>query len=123
MRKIYYVTKINQAFSVDKKEDIVTFMRECEWNSKSDNSDYMHVYAFWKFRQENAKIRFAKESEFIDDLISLGYIFEISKWNYYKRRFTGNRQQIKTADRIGYRTLENKPSALRRYFKYIAAIF
>lgn len=83
MKEFYLVRKINKIIPSKSKREIVTKMREIDWNSKSDNKDYMHVYAFWRNKKSNIKIRYENEIEFVNDLIKYNQIVKVSFWNYF----------------------------------------
>lgn len=82
MKEFYFVKKLNKVIPSKSKGEIVTRMREIDWNSNSDNKDYMHVYAFWRSKNSNVQIRYENENEFVNDLISLNQIVKVSFWDY-----------------------------------------
>ncbi len=56
-------------------------MRRIEWNGRSNNSDYMHVFAT---RNENSDISlsYQNEGEFIHDLIKYEIIVQVDIITY-----------------------------------------
>lgn len=73
MYQFYQISPFDVNIAVKSKRDIVTKMRELEWNGRSTNSDYMHVIAH-RIKYLFPAIRFYEEDEFIEDLISYGLI-------------------------------------------------
>lgn len=82
MTNFYFIAKLNKVISSKNCKEIVTRMREFEWNNNSDNSDYMHVYAFWKSKSSDISIRYDNEYNFVNDLINLQQIEKLSFWKY-----------------------------------------
>lgn len=82
MQKFYYINKIKALVAVNSCEELVTRMREYEWKQRSTNSDYMHVYAYWKEKNSNLKIRFENENDFVADLLRLCEIEQVGKWRF-----------------------------------------
>ena len=71
----------NKVILISNPEEIVTRMREFDWNNQSDNSDYMYVYAFWQNKNSNLHIRPDNEREFVEDLFRLKQIERVGLWS------------------------------------------
>lgn len=85
MKEFYLIKKLNKIIPITNVDEIVTRMREFEWGSKSNNNDYMHVYAFWKSQNSNMQIRYNNEREFIEDLFRFHQIERVGYWDYLKK--------------------------------------
>ncbi|VBB46786.1 hypothetical protein TRIP_D410049 [uncultured Paludibacter sp.] len=73
MYQFFLIKNTNQKLAVKNKREIVSKMRQHEWDGHSTNSDYMHVFAF-RNKEGFPEIRFQNEEEFIEDLEILGII-------------------------------------------------
>ncbi len=82
MKEFYFIKKCNKIISIEKIEELVTRMRELEWNSRSDNRDYMHVYSFWRNKKSNIEIRYENEQDFIEDLFRFDQIVKVNIWDF-----------------------------------------
>ncbi len=82
MPKFYYIYKLKAFVAANSCAELVTGMRECEWKERSTNSDYMHVYAYWKEINSHLKIRFENENDFVADLLRFNEIKQVSKCKY-----------------------------------------
>ena len=94
MQKFYYIDKLKALVAVNSCEELVTRMREYEWKQRSTNSDYMHVYAYWKDINSNLKIRFENENDFVVDLLRFSEIKQVSRWKYVFLNLLNNRQAV-----------------------------
>lgn len=86
MKEYYLVKKFNKVISINKENEIVTRMREFDWNNESNNRDYMHVYAFWKKQKSDISIRYEKENEFVEDLFKYRQIEKVSYLDYLAKQ-------------------------------------
>lgn len=81
MYQFYLIKNLNKKIAVKNKNEIVTKMRRIEWNGRSNNSDYMHVFAI---RNENKhfSLKYQNEEEFIHDIITHGIIVQVDIITY-----------------------------------------
>lgn len=89
MKEFYLIKKFNKIIPITNIDEIVTRMREYDWNNKSTNKDYMHVYAFWRQQNSNVYIRYENEKEFVEDLFRFKQIVRVNFWNYITMNLFG----------------------------------
>lgn len=81
MYQFYLIKNLNKKIAVKYKNEIVTKMRRIEWNGRSNNSDYMHVFAI-RNEYKHLTLRYQNEVEFIHDLISNEIIEQVDIITY-----------------------------------------